>query len=617
MKKLFTFALLILGGVSAQADKTIYMYSTGEWNDNNPKFGVYAWGNDIDGAWFELSAIGTDGVYTATLDDAYTGMVFGRFDPSKEIAWDNEWNKSDDLTVTGNAVYYFTGWNSEKGSFSEIAESTYVIGGQGEIGGLEFNPWNPNLIMQTIDHVNYTYTLSGSNVYGSGNKTWRVYYKDSWTGLTEDLTENIASGVWDLTFNVNIVTKAHSVNATKVGSFYTVTGVEGLDLGEWGFNERNNMTDNGDNTYTLTKKNIRLATGNYAFKAVKDWSWGTFYGDESGNDAILAITNNGVYNVTFTLTLTNDKGVITAVAATPTFTLVGVSALTGSSNGWLIKNDDYHNLVSNGDGTFSITKNYTNLSNGSYEYKIVSNHEWGNNGEYGKIEGESVNNAVLNNISAGGNYIITYTLNPWNKTIDVVVKEGKVMTLSSEYEYTTFASEYALNWENVNGVKAYFATVSNGKVVLKKFEGTAPVGIGLLLKRTGGDVVDPIIANANGNAPANNKLVGVTDATTVGEGNNYVLSTKNGETGFYRLVSNVTIPAGRAYLHTDAALATVDPGSEARVAWVFEDEDNTTTGIEAVSTAAKAEGIFNLSGQRVAQPQKGLYIVNGKKVVMK
>ncbi len=47
-------------------------------------------------------------------------------------------------------------------------------------------------------------------------------------------------------------------------------------------------------------------------------------------------------------------------------------------------------------------------------------------------------------------------------------------------------------------------------------------------------------------------------------------------------------------------------------------EDIGTTAIETVKQELKANGeYFNLAGQRVAQPAKGLYIVNGKKVIMK
>jgi hypothetical protein len=41
------------------------------------------------------------------------------------------------------------------------------------------------------------------------------------------------------------------------------------------------------------------------------------------------------------------------------------------------------------------------------------------------------------------------------------------------------------------------------------------------------------------------------------------------------------------------------------------------TGIKAIEAAEAEEGIYNLQGQRVAKTQKGLYIVNGKKAIVK
>ncbi|MEE0689742.1 MAG: hypothetical protein UCJ13_02790, partial [Bacteroidaceae bacterium] len=47
-----------------------------------------------------------------------------------------------------------------------------------------------------------------------------------------------------------------------------------------------------------------------------------------------------------------------------------------------------------------------------------------------------------------------------------------------------------------------------------------------------------------------------------------------------------------------------------------------STGIGDIVTSdkvqnGKLQGIFNLSGQRVSKPTKGLYIINGKKVLVK
>ena len=70
------------------------------------------------------------------------------------------------------------------------------------------------------------------------------------------------------------------------------------------------------------------------------------------------------------------------------------------------------------------------------------------------------------------------------------------------------------------------------------------------------------------------------------------------------------VPAGKAFL-----VINVEEARELKV--IFADDE--TTGIS--DGLAKDEGmnkeIFNLRGQRVAQPTKGLYIVRGKKVVIK
>jgi hypothetical protein len=68
--------------------------------------------------------------------------------------------------------------------------------------------------------------------------------------------------------------------------------------------------------------------------------------------------------------------------------------------------------------------------------------------------------------------------------------------------------------------------------------------------------------------------------------------------------------AGRVYL-------PVSPKVGARGFLAF-DEDGETTGISTIQNAEQGtKEIYNLNGQRVNQPAKGLYIVNGKKVFIK
>ena len=95
--------------------------------------------------------------------------------------------------------------------------------------------------------------------------------------------------------------------------------------------------------------------------------------------------------------------------------------------------------------------------------------------------------------------------------------------------------------------------------------------------------------------------------TAIEANGQYILANGEDGVGFYKATSG-TIAARKAYLEISAAANFLS--------FSFDDE---TTGIEKVENAAvNANGtMFNLAGQRVAQPTKGLYIVNGKKVVIK
>lgn len=89
------------------------------------------------------------------------------------------------------------------------------------------------------------------------------------------------------------------------------------------------------------------------------------------------------------------------------------------------------------------------------------------------------------------------------------------------------------------------------------------------------------------------------------EGYNYIL---NGDT--FKAANGQTVGTKKAYLQLSAQAP-----AEARVL-IFDNED--VTAIENIKQDVKVNGeYFNLAGQRVAQPTKGLYIVNGKKVIIK
>ena len=94
----------------------------------------------------------------------------------------------------------------------------------------------------------------------------------------------------------------------------------------------------------------------------------------------------------------------------------------------------------------------------------------------------------------------------------------------------------------------------------------------------------------------------------------YILGFENGVAGFYRQKGTeakyVNSAAHKAYLKVP------NTNGEVKIFYVF--GGDTTTGISnVVNPTAERNVVYNLAGQRVVAPTKGLYIVNGKKVFIK
>lgn len=183
--------------------------------------------------------------------------------------------------------------------------------------------------------------------------------------------------------------------------------------------------------------------------------------------------------------------------------------------------------------------------------------------------------------------------------------------------WATYCSPYALNLAAATGLTdAYIITGGKGGVLDKTSvkNGTVPANTGLLLKGDAGTANIPIVGSSTTNV-STNKLVGVLEDTEIAQNTGYVLmnDATNG-LGFYKNANATafTVGANTAYLPADFA----DAGAGARSFYLFDDE---LTGIKNIESAAqKAEGdFFDLQGRKVAQPTKGLYIVNGKKVIIK
>ena len=171
--------------------------------------------------------------------------------------------------------------------------------------------------------------------------------------------------------------------------------------------------------------------------------------------------------------------------------------------------------------------------------------------------------------------------------------------------WATYSSNYPLDFTGITALTAYTASKDDNVVKFNKVTGKVPANTGLLVKGETANV--PVCASAD---PVTNLLVGVTAETTMDAGTVFVLMKGSKGIGFYKNTNDFTLRANSAYLPAKAV-----PTTDARAFIALDDE---TTGIADVrSLKEDAEGMFDLQGRKIAKPTKGLYIVNGKKVVVK
>lgn len=152
-----------------------------------------------------------------------------------------------------------------------------------------------------------------------------------------------------------------------------------------------------------------------------------------------------------------------------------------------------------------------------------------------------------------------------------------------------------------------FVTKVAGNMVQLTDVNAVKAGTPVLLKGAGSTVAT--ITDATPDDVEND--LQVSDGTATGDAATiYVLANKNDKVGFYLLASSVTVPEGKAYLSVTSGGAHEFLG--------FGD----ATGIGNLNENANVNpnlnaNCYNLQGQRIAQPTQGVYIKDGRKVVIK
>lgn len=105
----------------------------------------------------------------------------------------------------------------------------------------------------------------------------------------------------------------------------------------------------------------------------------------------------------------------------------------------------------------------------------------------------------------------------------------------------------------------------------------------------------------------------------VQEGGDIIFINQNGEGKYIddTQPADITFPAGRAYIVVDGSTFDIANNVAPRFT-IFHGDDNINSIEETVAEEAQEEVIYDLAGRRIVKPTKaGIYIVNGKKMVIK
>ena len=233
---------------------------------------------------------------------------------------------------------------------------------------------------------------------------------------------------------------------------------------------------------------------------------------------------------------------------------------------------------------------------------------------------------TLNTLTVNGEDVTAYVVDGQYTIHNVTGNVVVVATFNATKEFITlaqgvgtFSCAQDLNFTG-SGLKAYIAAGYNksSKVVLLVRVYDIPAGTGLYLKGEAG--VTYKIPYSTSQAYYVNmlkaNLTASSIAKTSGDMSNFLLNKVDGEYGFFAPSETATLGAQKAYLQVPTSF--MSGSEEARAISIAFEDDGTTTNISDFELFTNSnEHLYNLKGQRVEKAGRGLYIKNGKKVVIK
>ena len=307
-------------------------------------------------------------------------------------------------------------------------------------------------------------------------------------------------------------------------------------------------------------------------KVLKNHSWAESY---PAANYVFTVKETGTYSVTIQFDATNFEIKVKttktgdAVIGEKTWTVAGSLEILGKD--WAETATENDMIKQEDNVTYILTKTNLTLAIGTYKYKICANHGWAEN--YGDDNDSEGNASVF--ITRDGIYDLTFTFN--SKTHEV------------SCDATRKADAIIEKIWSIAGDEGLFETAWDEKSTANEMEKQENY-IYVLVKKG-------ISLNAQTyeyKVCANHTWAESYGADPLGIDNAILIIP---EAGTY----DVTFTFNQA---TKEVSATAVP--------------SVTDGISQIASDIKTKKvIFNLQGQRISAPKQGVYIINGKKVVLK
>lgn len=444
---------------------------------------------------------------------------------------------------------------------------------------------------------------NGTKIWDGSGRTTRT--GQHWSGD--------ASRVYFTQNHENGAARAQTVTIPNAGVYMLKTSVRIVGNGGYA------TISVGDETETTTSP-VQTTGGTIATD-------GTEYASvDEGKDAgaTFANNNNGygwVYNkITFATTTANEQKTISIALSNEN---VGHEADCGGmflyyvgNKGTLTENGDVITGIGNFDNETITAKAHTttiDLTNASGSFTIDAT---ANPNVLVYTKGASVSGVTNNFVNNGtcANLVLTDG-HPFKvaKNFEATSASYKMTAIATKTDGKTFGTLMlpfaATTMPDGNKVYTLDQGVSFGEEI-HATEAAIAANAPVIVTKAGDYTASNVAVAATNDSYTNDELVGTYKAMTAEEGT-YVLQKHDTRVAFY-LVNDVqpTVNPFRAYIKAQTA------GVKA-VNIIFDDEEETGIDLTPASPKERSseQAVYDLAGRRVQKAQKGVYVVNGKKVL--